>query len=140
MDSKAKQGAQQMKADKAALKATEKRLVELERLTQALYEDKVLGSVPEAVFKNLMAKYETERVEKQALLQELKQGMADSAKDEHDIEKYLQSIKKYVAIEELDREMLLELIHYIEIGERQVIDGHKCRDVVIHYNLVDKAG
>lgn len=79
-------------------------------------------------------------MEKQALLQELKQRIADGVKDEHDIEKYLQSIKKYVAIEELDREMLLELIHYIEIGERQIIDGQKCRDVVIHYNLVDKAG
>lgn len=59
MDSKAKQGAQQMKADKATLKAIEKRLAELERLTQTLYEDKVLGSVPEAVFKSLMARYET---------------------------------------------------------------------------------
>lgn len=140
MDSKAKQGAQQMKADKATLKSMEKRLTELERLTQALYEDKVLGSVPEAVFKNLMGKYEAERVEKLALVQELKQRLADTAQDERDIEKYLQSIKKYVAIEQLDREMLLELIHYIEIGERQVIDGQKCRDVVIHYNLVDKAG
>ncbi|GIO35582.1 hypothetical protein J41TS12_04430 [Paenibacillus antibioticophila] len=32
------------------------------------------------------------------------------------------------------------LIKYIEIGERKVVDGQKCRDVVIHYNLVDKAG
>lgn len=140
MDSKAKQGAQQMKADKTTLKATEKRLAELERLTQALYEDKVLGSVPEAVFKNLMGKYEAERVEKLALVQELKKRLADTAQDERDIEQYLQSIKKYVAIEQLDREMLLELINYIEIGQRKEVDGQKCRDVVIHYNLVDKAG
>lgn len=140
MDSKAKQGAQQMKADKSTLKATEKRLAELERLTQALYEDKVLGTVPEAVFKNLMTKYEAERVEKLALVQELKKHLADTAQDERDIEQYLQSIKKYVAIEQLDREMLLELIKYIEIGERKTVDGQKCRDVVIHYNLVDKAG
>ncbi|MEG1275528.1 MAG: DUF4368 domain-containing protein [Ruthenibacterium sp.] len=140
MDSKSKQGAQQMKADKATLKAMEKRLAELERLNQALYEDKVLGSVPEAVFKNLMGKYEAERVEKLALVQELKKRLADTAQDERDIEQYLQSIKKYVAIEQLDREMLLELINYIEIGERKEVDGQKCRDVVIHYNLVDKAG
>lgn len=140
MDSKAKQGAQQLKADKTTLKATEKRLGELERLTQALYEDKVLGGVPEAVFKNLIAKYEAERVEKQSLVQGLKQRLADTAQDEQDIEQYIQSIKKYVTIEQLDREMLLELINYIEIGERKEVDGQKCRDVVIHYNLVDKAG
>ena len=79
MDSKSKQGAQQMKADKSTLKATAKRLAELERLTQALYEDKVLGTVPEAVFKNLMTKYEAERVEKQSLVQELKKRLADTA-------------------------------------------------------------
>jgi Na+/phosphate symporter len=100
----------------------------------------VLGTVPEAVFKNLMTKYEAERMEKQSLVQELKKHLADTAQDERDIEQYLQSIKKYVAIEQLDREMLLELIKYIEIGERKVVDGQKCRDIVIHYNLVDKAG
>ncbi|MDI6619111.1 MAG: recombinase family protein [Clostridiales bacterium] len=117
-----------------------KPLAELERLTQALYEDKVLGTVPEAVFKSLIVKYEVERTEKQSLVQDLKKRLADTAQDKRDIEQYLQSIKKYVAIEQLDREMLLELIKYIEIGERKVVDGQKCRDVVIHYNLVDKAG
>lgn len=140
IDSKAKQGVQQMKADKTTLKATEKRLAELERLTQALYEDKVLGSIPEAVFKNLIGKYEDERVAKLALVQELKKRLADTVQDEQDIEKYIQNIKKYVAVEQLDREMLLELINYIEIGERQIIEGQKFRDVIIHYNLVDKAG
>lgn len=65
LEQKAKQSDRQLKADKSTLKATEKRLAELEKLTQALYEDKVLGTVPEAVFKNLMVKYEAERVEKQ---------------------------------------------------------------------------
>ena len=140
IDSKEKQGAQQMKADKSNLKTIEKRLIELEKLTQSLYEDKVLGSIPEAVFKNLIGKYEDERVEKLALVQELKKRLADTAQDEQDIEKYIQNIKKYVAVEQLDREMLLELINYIEIGERQIIEGQKFRDVIIHYNLVDKAG
>lgn len=129
-----------MRADRTTLKATEKRLAELERLTQALYEDKVLGTVPEAVFKNLLTKYEAERVEKQSLAQSLKQKLADTAQDERDIEQYLANIRKYVAVEQLDREMLLELINYIEIGERGEKDGQKYRDIVIHYNLVDKAG
>lgn len=140
LEQKAKQSDRQLKADKSTLKATEKRLAELERLTQALYEDKVLGTVPEAVFKNLMVKYEAERVEKQMLVQSLKQKIADTAQDERDIEQYIANIKKYVAVEQLDRGMLLELIKYIEIGERKEKDGQKYRDIVIHYNLVDKAG
>lgn len=103
-------------------------------------EDRVLGGVPEAMFKSLMAKYEAERVENQEQVQVLKKRLSNTVKDERDIEQYLKSIRKYVAIEQLDRELLLELIHYIEIGERQELDGQKFRDVVIHYNLVDKAG
>ncbi len=140
LEQKAKQSDRQLKADKSTLKATEKRLGELEQLTQALYEDKVLGTIPEAVFKNLLGKYEAERVEKQSLVQSLKQKLADTAQDERDIEQYIANIKKYVAVEQLDRGMLLELINYIEIGERKEKDGQKYRDVVIHYNLVDKAG
>jgi site-specific DNA recombinase len=140
LEQKAKRSDRQLKADKSIRKATEKRLAELEKLTQALYEDKVLGTVPEAVFKNLMVKYEAERVEKQMLVQSLKQKIADTAQDERDIEQYIANIKKYVAVEQLDRGMLLELIKYIEIGERKEKDGQKYRDVVIHYNLVDKAG
>ena len=140
LEQKAKQSDRQLKADKSTLKATEKRLAELEKLTQSLYEDKVLGTVPEAVFKNLMVRYEAERVEKQSLVQSLKQKIADTAQDERDIEQYIANIKKYVAVEQLDRGMLLELINYIEIGERKEKDGQKYRDVVIHYNLVDEAG
>ena len=140
LEQKAKQSDRQLKADKSTLKATEKRLAELEKLTQSLYEDKVLGTVPEAVFKNLMVRYEAERVEKQSLVQSLKQKIADTAQDERDIEQYIANIKKYVAVEQLDRGMLLELIKYIEIGERKEKDGQKYRDIVIHYNLVDKAG
>lgn len=140
LEQKASQSDRQLKADKSTLRATEKRLAELEKLTQALYEDKVLGTVPEAVFKNLLTKYEAERVEKQSLVQKLKKRLADTVQDERDIEQYIQSIKKYVSVEQLDRGMLLELIKYIEIGERKVVDGQKCRDIVIHYNLVDKAG
>jgi len=113
---------------------------EMERLTQSLYEEKVLGSVPEAVFKSLMAKYEAEREEKTALIQELSVKLSQTAKDEHDIEVCLQSIRKYVAVETLDHEMLLELVNYIEVGECKQLGEQKYRDIVIHYNLVDKAG
>lgn len=140
IEEKTKQSDKQQKADKSTLKAVQKRLTELDKLTQSLYEDKVPDSVPEAVFKSLMAKYETERKEKTALIQELSAKLSQTAKDEHDIEAYLQSIRKYVAVETLDREMLLELINYIEVGERKQLGEQKYRDIVIYYNLVDKAG
>ena len=45
-------------------KTIEKRLAELSRLTQAIYEDKVMGRIPEAVCVQLMNRYEAERADK----------------------------------------------------------------------------
>lgn len=135
-----KQKAAKQKADKALLKAAKKRTAELERLTQALYEDKVLGTVPDSVFQSLVAKYEAERVEKQELIREITEKLSQMAKSERDIETYLERIRKYVAVEALDREMLLELINCIDVGERKQSGNQKYRDIIIHYNLVDTAG
>ncbi|MCL1951277.1 MAG: DUF4368 domain-containing protein [Oscillospiraceae bacterium] len=126
------------KADRSQQKALVSRLGELERLTQSLYEDKVKGAIPEAVCENLIQKYEAERVEKAAQLEEILQRLAQAEQDDNDIERFLSAVKQYVAIEVLDREMLLELIDFIEVGQQTVQDGKKTRDVTIHYKFVGK--
>ena len=135
-----KKNVAQQKADKSLLQAASKRIMELERLTQALYEDKVLGNVPEGICKTLIMKYDAERSEKQELIQELTEKLSQTSKSENDIEVYLKRIRKYVAVETLDREMLLELINCIDVGERKQRGQQKYRDIVIRYNLVDTAG
>ena len=133
-----KESLRQHKADKEQLKRTQGRIAELERLIQRLYEDKVLGSLSDAMCNSLMAKYEQEREEKSDLLQDLTARLAETEQDEHNIDSFLTAIKKYVSVEQLDREMLLELVDFIEIGERQIKDGQKYRDITIHYNFVGK--
>ena len=78
--------------------------------------------------------------EKQELIRELTEKLSQTAKSERDIETYLERIRKYVAVETLDREMLLKLINCIDVGERKQLGQQKYRDIVIHYNLVDTAG
>ncbi|MEG0273168.1 MAG: recombinase family protein [Hydrogenoanaerobacterium sp.] len=129
---------QQQKTEKATLKAAEKRLSELERLTQALYEDKVLGSIPEATFKSLMSKYELERAEKSALIAELIGKITETEKSQDNIDNYIANIKKYVEVNQLDREMLLELINCIDVGEIKRENGQTSQEIRIHYNLLDK--
>jgi len=85
-----------------------------------------------------MKKYDAERVEKSEILSTLTAKMNAAAKDEQDIGRFMQMIRKYVAVEALDREMLFELIDYIEIGERFIKDNQKYRDVTIHYKFVGK--
>lgn len=138
MKSKANQTAQQQKAEKGTHKAAEKRLGELDRLVQALYEDKVLGNIPETTFKTLIGKYEDERMEKAEVVEKLTASLEASEKSQGNIDAYIESIKKYVAVEQLDREMLLELINCIDVGEVIKENGKTSQEVRIHYNLLDK--
>ena len=62
---------EQLRSLQATLTATEKRLTELEKLVQSVYEDKVKGTIPESFCVQLMQKYENERVEKLALKADL---------------------------------------------------------------------
>ena len=97
----------------------------------------MLGGVPEAVFKTLMAKYEVEREERTQLVQTLSAKISDSQMAQQDIDSYIDAIKKYVAVERLDREMLLELVKGIDIGEVREENGRKTQEIIIHYNYLE---
>lgn len=133
-----KESLRQHKADKEQLKRTQSRIAELERLIQGLYENKVLGTLSDTMCKSFMTKYELEYREMSDLLQHLTARLAETEQDEQNVDSFLTAIKKYVAVEQLDREMLLELIDCIEIGERLEKDSQKYRDVTIHYKFVGK--
>lgn len=51
-------------------------------------------------------------------------------------QKWASIIKKYLDLQELDRETIDELIDHIEIRERTVIDGQKQQDIKIFYRFV----
>ena len=96
----------------------------------------MLGSVPDAVFNNLIRGYEQERQEKAAALEETERRLAENAQNDRDVESFLAAVKKYVALESLDREMLLELVDFVEVGERLEGEGKKYRDITIHYQFM----
>lgn len=128
--------AKQQKADRVLLKSLQKRLAELEQIISNLYEDKVLGKLSEAVCHSMIAKYEQEQAEKKEALRILDGKLAELEKDAQDVESFLAAIRKYMSVEQLDREMLLELIDRIEIGKSTGTGKEKVRDIVIHYNFV----
>jgi DNA invertase Pin-like site-specific DNA recombinase len=113
------------------------RLTELDRLTQSIYEDKVLGKIPEDICVKLLEKYQAEH---KALLSEvnsLETKLNAVKQDEHDVEEFIKRLKKYTDVSELTREMCLELIEYITINEYSS-DKDKPREINIYYKLLDK--
>ena len=91
------------------------RLQELDTLIQNIYEDKVLGKVSEDVAMKLIAKYETEQKELSVEVADLEEKFSTIRQDEEDVALFMERLRKYTDVQELTREMCLELIEYITL-------------------------
>ena len=111
------------------------RLSELENLIPSIYEDKVLGKIPEDVCVNLLEKYQAEQKELSEGIDRLERKLHSVKQDENDVEEFISRLKKYTDVQELTREMALELIEYITIDE---YSADRPRDIHIYYKLLDK--
>lgn len=111
------------------------RLNELETLIPSIYEDKVLGKIPEDVCVKLLEKYQAEQKTLSAEVSKLEEKLNAVKQDEHDVEEFIRRLKKYTDVQELTREMCLELIEYITVDAYQ---DEKPRDIHIYYKLLEK--
>ena len=77
-----------------------------------------------------------ERIQKADRLDAL---LAEERKVQQEVEnihQWADTIRRYLDLQELDREIVEELIDHIEIGERSVIDGQRHQDIKIFYRFV----
>ena len=107
-----------------------------QRMTAKLYEDKVSGAISEASFALLIEKNEQERVQKAERLDTLLAGERKSQQDIANIQRWAGTVRQYLDLQDLNRDIVEELIDHIEIGERTVIDGQKHQDIKIYYRFV----
>lgn len=132
---KEKQNANRIKLDTAKLRESRYRLEELQKLIPAVYEDKVLGRIPESVCVNLLEKYQSEQKELFTEVKEIEAKLSAIKQDEHDAEEFIRRLRKYTDVQELTREMYLELIEYITVDEYA---SDRPRDIHIYYKLLEK--
>lgn len=118
------------------LKSNSRRLAELERLMQNLYEDKCSGAVPLTVFQTLMQKYEAERVEKSAAMPELESKVRMQTANKQDAGRWTDIISQYTEITRLDETILFELVDCIEVGDTEIIDGQRICEIRVFYRYV----
>ncbi len=123
---------------KSELRAFSQRLKELQKLTQALYEGRITGKIPEHVFIELTATYGAEREEKTRDAARCQAVIDAAGKTIRDISAWTRAIKKYTALEELDRSIVLELIDKIEVWQAKKVDNVKYPDITIYYKFVGK--
>lgn len=122
--------------DKKRKKDIEKRIANLDKLIQKIYEDRVLGNMPEKTCADLLKKYQQEKDTLQTELNTLIQKADADKQDEADVDEYIRRLKSYAGAEELTRQMCLDLIEYFMVDAYQ---GRKAvRDIHIYYKLIDK--
>ena len=113
-----------------------KRLAELEKIMQTLYEDRVLGKIAEDVCSGFLDKYQAEKNALEDELAVLMESINSIRKDEQDVDEFIRRLKKYADAEKLTREMALELIEYVTVDE---FSKERLRDIHIYYKLLDKS-
>lgn len=119
------------------LKSVRKRMAELEKILNKLYEDLALDHIAESRYQAMAPRYEVEqdelRVKEAALLQAVEQAEDTYSR----MEKFVPIISKYTDVTELNTYILNELIERIVVHERTVdADESKSQRVDIYYKFV----
>ena len=127
----------QTNAGKDNLKTNKSRIAELDNLMQSVYEDKVQGNISASVCAKLLEKYETEQNSLANEVAQIEEQLFAMKHDEEDVDRFIESLRKYENAEILIRQMCLELIDHITIDEFH--KGKTERDIHIYYNFIDKS-
>ena len=122
-------GAQDRRAAEKELRACRTRLVQLDSLIASAFEERVLGNLPESVCKSLCERYQAEkdRASEQIAALEARLTRPDDAQT---AKQYAARLVHYAACEELTRELCLQLVEKIVVGERA-----SSRTIEIYYRF-----
>ena len=128
MDEKAEQD---IKVAKSRLKKIEKRISQLEKVLNKLYEDRALEKITEERYLAMNGQYETEYKELKTEAENLCARITKNEEAEQNAQIFSDLVEKYVDLKELNARILNELIDRIVIHEKEIINGEKYQTVEI---------
>ena len=112
------------------------RLTDLKVMTQKVYQDKLLGKVPEDLCLETLGQFRAEEAELTEKVKSLTVTLEQDSKARDDIEEFICRLKQYADAPELTREMCVDLIEYVVIGDRPK-DKSTPRRIQIYYKFLD---
>ena len=134
---KAEKQKQETEKYKRELKTTEKRLAELDKILNKLYEDLALERLTEERYQVISKNYEEEQSGLKGRKDQLTELISHAELAYENIENFLPLIQKYTNIIELNAHILNELIQKIVVYEKtDNPDGSKSQRVDIHYKFI----
>lgn len=112
------------------------RLAEVKMMMQKVYQDKLLGKIPEDLCLETLSQLRTEEAELTEKTESLTAILEQDSKAKDDVEEFICRLKQYADAPELTREMCVNLIEYIIVGDRPK-DKSTPRNIQIYYKFLD---
>ena len=116
--------------------ALAKRNQEIDEMFMSLYADKAKGILTEQRFLRMTETLEQEQADNKARMQEITDELRIASSADSDVRRFIEEIREYASITELDEAILNRLIDKIFISAVEVIDGERTQKVRIIYNFV----
>ncbi|MBQ4341450.1 MAG: recombinase family protein, partial [Clostridia bacterium] len=104
-------------------------------LYEKLYEDNATGKVTDEWYSHMSLKYEVERVELKARIEELERKLANIRTAEKNNEYFIRAVRRFMEMDTLTAPLLKELIDRIEVSEVQGKGKNRTQRIVIHYRF-----
>ena len=121
---------------KHELDKAQERVAELDHLLNKLYEDNVLGKIPDNRYVQMSNRFEDEQSKLKESVNEMSSELAKYKLTTDETEKFTSVIDKYTDIKELDDIIINEFIDKIFVHHKEDIDGKTFQQVEIYYKFV----
>ncbi len=131
--------AKEAKKLQAEYEKKQSRFEEIDKILCKLYEDSALGKISESRYEAMSAQYESEQREIKETLPVLRQRIEQLKAEIDATDQFVNLIKKYTVIDQLDAAILNELIDKIVVHHKEVAeDGRVFQQVEIYYRFIGK--
>lgn len=128
------ESAEKIQAGKKKLNRDERRISKLKRLFIKIYEDNASGRLSDERFDMLSQSYEAEQKQLEAEVVALRQELEVQERQSENVKKFIQTARKYVAIETLEPYALRELVHAIYVEAPDKSSGKRRQNIHIKYD------
>ncbi|MFR7820583.1 recombinase family protein [Candidatus Pseudoruminococcus sp.] len=118
------------------LEKAKKRIAEIDKLIQRIYEDNIKGKLSDERFETLSNTYEAEQKELKEKLSEMESYLEAETDKTVNLQKFVQKVKRITEPTELTGELVHEFIDKIVVSAAHYLDGKRYQIIDIYYNGV----
>ena len=126
----------ELTAKRRELEKAKKRIAEIDKLIQRIYEDNVIGKLSDERFATLSNTYETEQKELKEKLPEMESYLEAEIDKTVNLQKFVQKVKAITEPTELTGKLVHEFIDKIVVSAARYLDGKRYQIIDIYYNGV----